>query len=127
MSNMSLGTVTFTAQPNDMTCIDADRSCAAVQTYSSIGFFSWDATLIGKKLELDWSYMPADQYSDLKTLEAADAGVVFNPQDGTGITYNVEIESIYGKYCLGKVARSSSELRKDVKMTLLIISVIPAP
>ena len=125
MANMSLGALTFTAQPSDMTCLDADRSCAEVQTYSSVGFFSWGASLVGKKIELSWSYMPADMYEDLKTLESNDAGVVFDPQDGTGITYNVEIKSLYGKYCLGKVDYASTTLRKDVKMILLILSVIP--
>jgi hypothetical protein len=122
MANMSLTGYTFAAQPNDMTPIRAERSCAKVDTYSSVGFFSWGPLLPGKEILLEWTYMPADMFVSLDTLYQADAQVVFDPQDGTSKTYNVEIIGLEGKYCLGKYGLTSSELRKDVKMKLLIIS-----
>jgi hypothetical protein len=125
MSNMVLGTYTFATNPSDATPIEVNRSTANIITYSSVGFFSWGASIVGKIIELTWTYMPADMYSSLKTLEAADATIIFDPQDGTSKTYNVEILSIYGKYCLGKLGYASTTLRKDVKVTLLIIGEVP--
>jgi hypothetical protein len=125
MSNMVLGTYTFPTNPSDATPVEMDRSTANVTTYESVGFFSWGASIIGKIIELTWTYMPADMYDSLKDLEIADATIVFDPQDGTGNTYNVEILSIYGKYCLGKLGYASTTLRKDVKVALLILSEVP--
>lgn len=122
MANMSLGTLTFTTNPSDATPVEKDRLASDVVTYGAVGFFSWGATIIGKKIELFWTYMPADMYEDLKDLEIADAGVVFDPQDGTGKIYNVEILSVYGKYCLGKLGYASTTLRKEVTVILLILS-----
>ncbi len=122
MSNMILGAYTFATNPSDATPIEANRSVASVITYASVGFFSWGASIVGKIIELAWTYMPADMYDSLKDLEIADATIVFDPQDGTGKTYNVEILSIYGKYCLGKLGYAADTLRKDVKVALLILS-----
>lgn len=123
MANMSLDGYTFEVNPSDdLTPIEPDRITAHVITYGSVGFFSWGATIVGKIIEIPFTYMPADMYSILKTKEGNDVTVVFDPQDGTGKTYNVEILSVYGPYCLGKLGYASTTLRKNVKMRILIMS-----
>ena len=121
MANISIGAVTLKSNPTDLTLIRADKTCAAQKTYSSVAFFSWGASIIGKEIELLWNWMEADDFAALDVLYAADAPVVFDPQDGGGKTYNVEIMSFDGKYHM-EFGTVSTVMRRDVTMTLLILS-----
>jgi hypothetical protein len=104
-----------------MTLIRADRISAAVQTYTSVAFYSWGARLIGKVVTLSWNAMTSTQFNALDAIFQADATVVFNPTDivGGSTTYNVEIVSLNGEYLAGVL-----ELRINCTMELLIMSVI---
>jgi hypothetical protein len=121
MANISIGAVTLKSNPTDLTLIRADKTCAAQQTYSSVAFFSWGASIIGKEIELLWNWMEADDFAALDALYAADAPVVFDPQDGGGKTYNVEIMALDGKYHM-EFGTVSTVMRRDVTMTLLMLS-----
>ena len=123
MANMTLGGYTFSANPSDMPVIKAKRHTGYVKTYSSAAFFSWGTILPGTEVFLEWTYMPGDMFESLDALLAADTQVVFDPQDGSGLTFNVEILNLDAKHFL-KFGTDSGTLKKDVKMLLLIVSEI---
>lgn len=120
MANMSLGSYTFEANPSDATLIKPERSGSAVETYSSVAFFSWGVSIVGKIVELQWDYMPSLMFDELDDLYRADAAVVFDPQDGSSRVYNVEILDLSGKY-FQNLEIGAAIIRKDVKLTLLVL------
>ncbi len=121
MANMSLGALTFEENPSEIDLLIPDRVSTEEETYSSIAFFSWGVTIVGKKISLRWSTMPSNQFDDIQDLKIADATLVFDPQDGSEKTYNVEIKSCDGKY-FKSLDVSSVVRRKDVELILLILS-----
>jgi hypothetical protein len=118
---MVLGTYTFAANPNAMTLIQKEKDNASVRTYTSVAYFDWGASYAGKKLELTWDKMTAGQYDSLMALSDACEQVVFDPQDEEDLTFNVEILELTGEYHVN-LGVDDRALRKDVKMTLLIMS-----
>ena len=121
MANCSLGTYTFEKQPSGMTFIQKDREVAHQKTYSSVALFSWGASYIGKVIEVSWNYITTSQYASLVSIYVADVPVVFDPQDGTSKTYNVEVLSLDCEYHI-QLANNTGNHRKNVKMQLLIMS-----
>ncbi|NPU85556.1 MAG: hypothetical protein HPY65_13850 [Syntrophaceae bacterium] len=121
MPNATLGSLTFASNPDTMTLIKKDRDVAWVKTYSSVAIFSWGSSYAGKKLDLAWSYMDTGEFADLEDIQEADAQVVFDPQDGSGRTFNVEILALDGEYHL-YLKDDTGQYRKNVKLTLLIMS-----
>lgn len=119
---MTLGTLTFTRNPSDMTVLTPERASATVKTYTSVAFFSWGVSIVGKEIELVWSYMPIAMYNDLAEIFAAAAGVVFDPDDDNSTTYNVEVTGLDGKYLLTHSVTDGAGNRKDVRLRLLILS-----
>jgi hypothetical protein len=120
MANMILDSYTFPKQPGEMTMIEKEKMASSLLTYTSVAYFSWGASIIGKMIKLRWGGMTTAQFNTLQTKFEADAEVVFDPQDGGGVTYNVEIMGLTGKYHLSLL--DSAAFRTDVEMTLLIIS-----
>jgi len=106
-----------------MSAIKSERSTAKVDTYSSVGFFSWGTTIVGKEITLEWNILEVGQVDSLNTLYAADVPVVWDPQDGSGKTYNVEICNLDWDYHLF-LGSTEGAYRKNVKMVLLIMSEI---
>ena len=76
---MTLGGQTITKLPSKMTLILADRMSAVKKTYSSVAFFSWGNTLLGKILTLEWPLLELAEWNVLDALFQADASVVFDP------------------------------------------------
>lgn len=124
MANIAIGTITLDHNPTKMTLVRKEKSCAAVPTYEGVAYFSWGVSIIGKKIDLDFSYVDSAIFDDLDDLFEADAPVVFDPQDGSGKTYNVEIMSLDGDYHR-TLDFTSGHFRKNVRMTLLILSEVP--
>jgi len=118
MANASLGSYTFDIMPSAMTLIQKDREVAYQKTYTNVALFSWGLSYVGKVLDLTWEFMSDSQYTSLQTIYIADVPVVFNPQDGTSKTYNVEVLSLDGEYYI----TMSGGDRRNVKMSLLIMS-----
>jgi hypothetical protein len=119
---MQLGNYTFDWPPSAMTIIKPDKYCSDVLTFDSVGFFSWGMAIVGKKLTLRWNYMSVDQYESLHTLYAADAPVVFDPDDESGNTYTVEIINLQGEYYIHPEINASGIFRKNIELELLILS-----
>lgn len=126
MANISIGTVTLDHNPTRMTLVRQEKSCAQVQTYEGVAFFSWGASIVGKGIELEFSYVDSAIFDDLDDLYKADAAVVFNPQDGSSKSYNVEITRLDGEYHR-TLDFTSGHLRKNVRITLLILSQVVTP
>ena len=115
---MKLGSYTFTALPDKMSAIEQDKESANIKTYSSVAYFSWGVSYVGKVLELIWDYMEATDYSSLRTIYEADDSVVFEPEiSEEETTFNVEVLDCYGQYFY-----DLTTVRKQVTVRLLILS-----
>lgn len=122
MANVVIGTHTCKLDPMRMTMVRADKSCASVKTYSSVAYFSWGISIIGKELLLEWFVMDADEFEELDTIFRADAPFTFEPNDGVASkSYTVEMTSFTGDYWRGRGV-TADVTRKNVKMTLLILA-----
>lgn len=121
MANSVLGTYTFARQPSGMTLIQKDREVSYQKTYSNVALFSWGASYVGKIIEISWNIMATDQYASLQTIYEADAQVVFDPQDGSSKTFNVEALSLDGEYFI-YLSNTTGHFRRNVKLKLLIMS-----
>ncbi len=128
MAKQILGTLTFAKNPSSMTIIRPYRLCSFLLTYSSVAFFTWGVSVIGKVVELKWNAMAIADYEDIQDLWEADAEVIFNPQDGEALTYDVQILDLQGEYLRG-IADGDTGIRKNVVLKLLILSsdIIPPP
>lgn len=122
MGLISIGTFTPEMNPGQMTVIRAEKKTASVETYSGVAYFSWPASIVGKIIEMTWNWMSGDKFNDLDTIYAADNEVVFNPNDTRGLTFNVNILSLDGEYLMGGGGVSSTAIRTNVKLRLLIMS-----
>jgi hypothetical protein len=119
---MTLGAYTFASNPSDVgNIIGKKRSCATQPTYSSVAFFSWGLFAAGVEVELSWDYMSCDQFDALDALYQADAAIVWDPQNGSSKTYNVEITDLTGRYFIG-IPHSDNYERREVKLRILILS-----
>lgn len=119
MGLITLGSLTFTRNPAEMTPIEDVRYNAYVLTYSSVRHFSWGADIVGKEIDLTWPYMENSEFSSLRTIYEADDTVLLTPNDGSGNTYDVELLSLNSTYFQG---RDNSGKRLNVELTLLILT-----
>jgi hypothetical protein len=109
--------------PSDMTLIQPDKACSSVKTFAGVDFFSYGLTLLGKTLQLSWDYMTTRLFTQVDTMFRADVPVVFDPEDGSGQTFSVEITKCDGKYFTSFEGRAGF-LRKDAVVELLIMEVL---
>ena len=77
---MKLGEYTFDWNPDTFTLPQPEKSTGKVKTYSSVAFFSWGVSLLGKEISLEWDWMGVDQYERLRNLFEANAPVVWDPE-----------------------------------------------
>lgn len=122
MGLISIGTFTPEMNPGQMTVIRAEKKVSVVETYSSVAYFSWGTSIVGKVIEMTWNWMSGDKFNALDVLYAADAVVVFDPNDTRGLTFNVNILSLDGEYLMGGGGVSSTAIRTNVRLQLLIMS-----
>lgn len=116
--HIAIGGTTMTREPSEMTMVRKRRITASLQTYGGVAFFTWGASILGKTIEIGWPVLEYDQFAFLQTLLEANSRVVFDPQDGSSKTYNVELISLDGKYFIKK----DTGYRKDVRLVLIILS-----
>lgn len=125
MANMSLGDYTFEDNPSEMPLLNPEKSCALEETYTSAAFFDWGTDIAGKEVPIKWTYMSATMFAELEE-KAAEAGpLVFDPQNGSGKTYYVQVKSPTGKYLHSLAEAPSSALRKDVELVLFFLGEVP--
>lgn len=121
MANISIDALTLANNPTTMTMIRADNLSAEKLTLSSVGYFNFGSTLVGKKIRLVWPFMQTSEFTSLDTKYVADNLVVFDPQDGTARAFNVRILNFDGEY-FHDLTDVAGAHRRNVRMTLLIIS-----
>lgn len=76
---MILGSYTFEHDPDRWTPPRAKISNAVLETYSSVAYFSWGATIIGLQILMEWDKMTCDQFNRLDLLYQADASITWAP------------------------------------------------
>jgi hypothetical protein len=118
MPNQSLGIYEFPWNPDKYTVPKPEKFWGRVQTYSSVAFFSFGVTIVGKEIVLEWNWMSADQFAALDSIYRSDASVIWDPQDGDGLLYRAEILGFDGEYF--EVVGTDFIYRKNVKLTLMI-------
>jgi hypothetical protein len=117
---MILGTYTFDRLPKKMTMIKPDKINSAVQTYTSVAYFSWTPSIVGKRISLNWNAMTTAQFDSLDAIFQTDEEVVFDPTDYTGgSAFKVEVTNFNGDY-LAEIG----ENRLNCVLKLLIMSVV---
>lgn len=110
---------TFEQDPYYMTEIRENKDDAVVDTYEGAEYFEWDETIVGKSLTLKWHACPATQFDQFKAFRIGGKALVFDPDIGTGKTYNVRmINPFDGDYLIGEI----SSWRENVVITLFILS-----
>lgn len=119
MGLISIGSLTFTRNPANMTPLEDIRYNSHVLTYSAVAHFSWGVDIVGKEIDMTWPHMNNPEFNALKAIYEADATVVLDPDDGSGKTYNVELISLNSTHYQG---RDNSGDRLNVNLKILIIS-----
>lgn len=119
----------FAQLPGKMTMLRPVKTCAHKKTYTSVAYFSWGVSIVGKEILLSWNAMPAAMWAQLDTFYRNDRPLIWDPTvtDAPATTiYTVEMEQLDGEYLLGgyDIVLPTS-YRGDVTMTLLILSVVP--
>lgn len=119
---MVLSTTTFALDPSDMDIIKSDKICAYELTYSSVVYFSWGSTIVGKTVDLRWNAMPSTMFDALDTVMKADTTVVWQPNiPGNGTSYNVHVLNLTGNYFISQES-SAKFYRTNCVLSLLIMS-----
>jgi hypothetical protein len=121
---LKLGAYTFPWNPDEFTIPHADLFKSVVRTWETAVFFSWGADILGKKIDLNWKWMSAEQFDALDLLYQAGAQVVWDPEVAGVGPFNVEIIDLGGE--LFEVAHYEQPHRERVKMVLMIVDSIEA-
>lgn len=121
---MILGEYTLPYYPSAFTQPRPGRSNAYVETLESVAHFSWGFFIVGKIIELEWNYMPSEEFDALDTVFQEDEEQDWDPGiSGLSTIYNVEILDFTGEF--HEAVGSEAEIwRKNCRMTLLILNEI---
>jgi hypothetical protein len=119
---MQLGEYPLPYYPSAFTSPCPDRSNAFVLTAESVAHFSWGFFIVGKTIDVQWDYMPSEQFEALEAIFQEDKEVFWDPGiPGLSLTYNVQIVDFTGDF--HEAVGTATEIwRKNCKMTLLIMS-----
>jgi hypothetical protein len=118
---MTLGGYTLTHYPSAFTPPRPERSNAHVETAAGVAHFSWGFFIIGNIIDLEWNYMPSEQFDALDAVFQGDEEIVWDPGiPDLSTTYNVQILDFTGDF--HEAVGTAAEIwRKNCKMTLLIM------
>jgi hypothetical protein len=122
MNKMTLsgesGQCTVWRNPNSFTLPKKDKYASNINTYGGTAYFSWGTFTAGQKIKLEWDWYDSTSFDTLQTLLENDEQIVWDPQ--TGITYNVEMMKLNGKYVESSLV--DAPWRRSVVLELLIQS-----
>ena len=120
---MIIGGYTLLENPEEYPDIIPQKSTATLNTYGGAAFFSFGLFTAGQILSYKWPYMSVTDFDAINTIYQSDLPVLFDPEDGRGETYSVEIISPFdGKYFVDP--SQDQEYRKDVTLLLFIVEVL---
>jgi hypothetical protein len=121
---MAFGIYNCEYYPTQFTIPRPKKSNAYIETYESVGHFSWGFLWPGKIIEVDWDKMPSEQFDSLDTIWQNDEEIVWDPDiPGLSQTYNVQILDFDGDF-FESTGIDPEIWRQNCKMTLLIMSAI---
>ena len=119
---MSISTTTFAIDPFDMTVLKNDKVCSYIKTYSSVVYYSWGSTIVGKVIDLKWNAMPSTMFDALDTLVNTDTTMIWTPNiPGSTQTYEVNLLGLEGAYFISQES-SSRYHRINCNLKILIMS-----
>lgn len=113
----SLGSVTFTFNPDRQSIPQIRKTVASVPTYEGSAIFQWSGTWEGSQILLEWDFLPSAQYDSLYALYLGTDELVYDTDTG-GDKYTVIPVDMTGTYF--ETALEDLSYRKDVKLTLEI-------
>jgi hypothetical protein len=100
-----------------------EKKCSYLETYSSVSYFSFGATIVGKAIDLSWNLLPSAQFNSLDAVYQADTVVAWDPSiPGSTVRYNVNVMSLNGEYFISQESTSQESYRQNISMQLLIMS-----
>lgn len=119
---MKLGDYVLPYYPSGFTIPRPERSNAYLETYSSVKHFDWGFFWAGKIIDLQWNFMPSEQFDNLDEIFQEGEEIVWDPGiSGLDATYNVQILDFTGDF--HESAESGTEIwRQNCRMPLLILS-----
>ena len=123
MANISIDAYTLLFNPSTMTIVRPDTHGAGVKTYTAAEHFFFDSTIAGKDINITWSFMTTAEFTILDTKYKTGDQFVFDPQDGSGNTYNVHITQFDANY-FHHLDDAAGQHRRNVTMTLFVINQI---
>jgi hypothetical protein len=125
MGNWVIDGHTLIDNPNDdVDIFRADLLVAYAPTYGGVQVAEWDPSIVGKRYDLTFTYMEAAEF-DIIDASCKKTSIILDPQLDSGITFEIKPISFDGKYF--RSTATSGVLRKEVKLSLLILAEIPAP
>lgn len=77
---MKLGSYTFEWDPDDLTIPKKGKYCSYVLTYSSVAFFTFGLSIIGKIIDIPWDECPADQFERIQAIFEEDTTQTWYPE-----------------------------------------------
>jgi len=117
----TLGNYKFYWDPDEMTMPYSEKIVAEEKTFGGSQIFEWEATIIGKEVNLKWDFMPLGMYNNLRRkYMRLGQTYTWDPQLTNGETFSVAITGLQGTYF--KHLKENSTWRKDVILTLSIRS-----
>jgi hypothetical protein len=120
-TKMTLGAYTFAHNPHSMSDnFEPALIASAVKTWEGVAYFSWPATIVGKKITLNWDLMTTAQFEALQALWVADEPTALVPNGGGGNSFNVMIMNLTGLYFL--TLDTGGSFRKNVALEIVILS-----
>ena len=122
MAKMTLGGYTFASDPKRINGVmKKDRPVSSIKTNDSVAVFMWPATWAGQEVILSWRLLSTAQYEQFRTFYLAGSTITFDPQDGSGLTFDVVVKNLRGDYFIAK-ANAAGNHRQNVDLTLVIIA-----
>ncbi len=124
---MKLGGYTFDWNPDQFTLPHAEKSAGKVQTYSSVAYFSWGVSLLGKEISIEWDWMSVDQYERLRTLFEADTALTWDPEAKIRLFHSVVTSGpfVAGKTLTGGTSGATGtvgEVVSDTPWNFLVLT-----
>jgi hypothetical protein len=118
-TKMTLGAYTFAHNPHSMSDnFDPTAISSAVKTWEGVAYFSWPATIVGKRITLNWDLMTTAQFEALQALWVADIPQTLIPNGST--SFSVMIMNLTGLYFL--TLDTGGSFRKNVELEIVILS-----
>jgi len=119
---MKFGDYECVYYPTQFTIPRPYRSNSYVKTYQSVAHLSWGFFWPGKIIEIEWNYMPSEQFNSLDAVFQEDEAIVWDPDiTGLSATYNVQILDFNGDFH-ESVISETEVWRQNCRMSLLILS-----